>query len=408
MHCYVVGSIRRDAIQNISHIGYYTILRNFLENAKNNKDYFILTSNIDNYFIQSGYDSNKIYETHGSVEWLQCIKKMSNHRCNGIWLWPESYCNASNSSSSSSLNTTNTCEMKDIANTTTTTVANTTTTTGVVTYPTVTTTATTLLLDDKNLTCDLKTIPKCPSCNGLTRANVSHETDSTEDDIECSRKNKQRKNFWNWLRKFRRYEVVEDIQSYIPIKYRKQCYSGSNNNTNSYSGSNNNNTSSQYNNNNKKKKMSKSGSTSTSVPTSSSSTTTATTHNNNTTNNKSPPKRLVILEIGCGNSIHSLRSESELLMSYHPYTGIPHAKLIRIDLNLSNQPMYTITTDINNTSNSSSSNINNNGGVSTSTANDDTATTTTTTTTSFCPERRVLGFKCSAIHAIESICSINI
>ncbi len=58
------------------HEGYYEIL----ENVKDRYDYFIATSNIDGYFKRAGFDENKIYEVHGSVNYLQCMDK----KCNSI------------------------------------------------------------------------------------------------------------------------------------------------------------------------------------------------------------------------------------------------------------------------------------------------------------------------------------
>lgn len=46
---------------------------------KKKNNYFICTSNIDNYFEKSGFDKNKIYEAHGSMVRFQCMdKKCSN------------------------------------------------------------------------------------------------------------------------------------------------------------------------------------------------------------------------------------------------------------------------------------------------------------------------------------------
>ena len=36
------------------------------------KDYFIFTSNVDGQFQKAGFDSEKIYECHGSIHYLQC------------------------------------------------------------------------------------------------------------------------------------------------------------------------------------------------------------------------------------------------------------------------------------------------------------------------------------------------
>jgi hypothetical protein len=48
---------------------------------------------------------------------------------------------------------------------------------------------------------------------------------------------------------------------------------------------------------------------------------------------------LLIIEIGCGESIHGLRMESELLLSNHPESGIPGSRLVRIDPGLESIPI---------------------------------------------------------------------
>jgi len=58
--------------ENKPHEGYYTLL-NFMKNIKNN--YFICTSNIDNYFERAGFDKDKIFEAHGSMKMYQCMDK---------------------------------------------------------------------------------------------------------------------------------------------------------------------------------------------------------------------------------------------------------------------------------------------------------------------------------------------
>lgn len=60
------------------HEGYYELF-----NAMNKYDYFIATSNIDGYFQRSGFDTNRIYEVHGSVNYLQCMDKKCN-QLNGV------------------------------------------------------------------------------------------------------------------------------------------------------------------------------------------------------------------------------------------------------------------------------------------------------------------------------------
>jgi NAD-dependent SIR2 family protein deacetylase len=70
------------------HKGYYKLLDFLKETKKNN--YFICTSNIDNFFEKSGYDKDKIYEVHGSMNYLQCMDKKCAIR-NGIIEMTEKY-----------------------------------------------------------------------------------------------------------------------------------------------------------------------------------------------------------------------------------------------------------------------------------------------------------------------------
>ena len=59
--------------ENQPHEG-YQILLNYLK-KKMNDNYFICTSNVDNYFERAGFDKNKIYEAHGSMKLYQCMDK---------------------------------------------------------------------------------------------------------------------------------------------------------------------------------------------------------------------------------------------------------------------------------------------------------------------------------------------
>ena len=68
-------------IESEPHQGYYTLL-NFVKNKLNN-NYFICTSNIDNYFERAGFDIEKIYEVHGTMKYLQCMDKSCSIR-NGL------------------------------------------------------------------------------------------------------------------------------------------------------------------------------------------------------------------------------------------------------------------------------------------------------------------------------------
>tara|TARA_Y200000002_G_scaffold55318_3_gene40667 strand:+ start:7315 stop:8175 length:861 start_codon:yes stop_codon:yes gene_type:complete len=61
------------------HQGYFELLKNI----QSKYDYFICTSNIDGFFKKSGFESEKIYEVHGSVHYLQCMDKSCN-ALNGV------------------------------------------------------------------------------------------------------------------------------------------------------------------------------------------------------------------------------------------------------------------------------------------------------------------------------------
>lgn len=60
------------------HRGYYDLL-------KLNKDMFVVTSNVDGHFERSGWDSNRLYEIHGNLKWIQC----SDHCCDDVQPMPE-------------------------------------------------------------------------------------------------------------------------------------------------------------------------------------------------------------------------------------------------------------------------------------------------------------------------------
>ncbi len=53
------------------HIGYKKLL-DFIH--KNNIDYYVVTTNVDEHFEKAGYDPNKIYSLHGSIDHWQCSK----------------------------------------------------------------------------------------------------------------------------------------------------------------------------------------------------------------------------------------------------------------------------------------------------------------------------------------------
>jgi len=52
------------------HIGYEK-LKKFLE--KDNKNYFIISSNVDGFFLKAGYNPNLVHEVHGVIRKFQCI-----------------------------------------------------------------------------------------------------------------------------------------------------------------------------------------------------------------------------------------------------------------------------------------------------------------------------------------------
>ncbi len=45
------------------------------------KEYFVFTSNVDGQFQKSGFDTDKIYEVHGSIHYLQCTQNCTD----SIW-----------------------------------------------------------------------------------------------------------------------------------------------------------------------------------------------------------------------------------------------------------------------------------------------------------------------------------
>jgi NAD-dependent SIR2 family protein deacetylase len=49
----------------------YTNLLNFCEN----KEYYVMTSNIDGYFIKAGFDPERVIEVHGNINYMQCPYK---------------------------------------------------------------------------------------------------------------------------------------------------------------------------------------------------------------------------------------------------------------------------------------------------------------------------------------------
>ena len=54
----------------------FQLLYDLVQSKMNN--YFIFTSNVDAHFQKAGFDKDKIYEVHGSIEYLQCINDCCN------------------------------------------------------------------------------------------------------------------------------------------------------------------------------------------------------------------------------------------------------------------------------------------------------------------------------------------
>ena len=219
---YYDASIRRDALRHAPHAG-YTLLLSALTAAR--KSHFVLTSNIDGYFLRAGFADDVVYETHGSVRWVQCA---GHPRCDGVWEWPLS------SSSSSGEE---------------------------------------VVLDDAAKTCDVRTAPCCPACGGPARANVSHEADDAGD-IDGAVKEPQRSRCWRFLRQFR--PTRKRPHAPVVDTARKPL--------------------------------------------------------------------LLVLEVGCGDSVHGLRGETALLLSDHPASGLLHpaarcdVRVVRVDPALASLP----------------------------------------------------------------------
>lgn len=214
---YYDASIRRDALRAEPHEGYHLLLQHLQKQEREkNVPFFILTSNIDHMFHRFPcITDEKIYETHGSIQYIQCGKKITNGKCPGVWDWPMNQPPESD-------------------------------------------------IDDAKLSCGLESVPRCPGCQGPARANISHFPDDGND-IDNTVKGKQKKHFLQFLRTQRQ-------------AHRQGGGGGG--------------------------------------------------------GGRGRGGTFVILEIGCGSSVHGLRMESELLITNHPTSSIPHSHLIRIDYNL--------------------------------------------------------------------------
>lgn len=130
--------------------------------------------------------------------------------------------------------------------------------------------------------CLLFSVPKCVHCGDSARCNISHFPDDPAD-IDGSIKNCQRHNFKKWLRNLR-------CKVMAPGGDRKA----------------------------KKRKVS-SDHTETYCP-----------------------RRVLVLEVGSGDSQHGLRGESELLLSAHPDVGFgAEASFVRINPDGGHVPLFS-------------------------------------------------------------------
>lgn len=62
---------------NSSKVNHYTKLLQYLQ--RNNKNYWIVTTNIDTAFKHYGYNPNRVYEQHGNLFYSQCLKQPKEH-----------------------------------------------------------------------------------------------------------------------------------------------------------------------------------------------------------------------------------------------------------------------------------------------------------------------------------------
>ena len=123
-------------------------------------------------------------------------------------------------------------------------------------------------------------------------------------DIDQTVKNIQRRNLWSWLRKFRDYSNLAASRQALSISALPR-------------------------NREKVPKMTGREKNS-SIPMEA-----------DNTRNMQLCNKFLVIEIGCGDTVHGLRQESELLLSSHPISGIMHSKLIRINPDLKDNALYS-------------------------------------------------------------------
>ena len=73
-------NLREKYHQTNPHEGYFKLLE-----ILKDKEHFIVTSNIDEHFLKAGFDENRIFECHGSVNYMQCLDILERE----VWLTPD-------------------------------------------------------------------------------------------------------------------------------------------------------------------------------------------------------------------------------------------------------------------------------------------------------------------------------
>jgi len=116
-----------------------------LQEAFGGNGCFVLTSNIDGYFAEAGFDKKRLFETHGSAHRLQCAsyKRDETEACAGAWPLPDA---------------------------------------------------------DAEALLEAEAVPRCRTCHGVARPNVSHVTDEDED-VDASVTGPQRSRLLRWLKR---------------------------------------------------------------------------------------------------------------------------------------------------------------------------------------------------------------
>jgi len=83
----LIASLMQKYLSTSPHSGYLKLLE-----LVKNKEYFVVTSNIDEHFQKAGFDELRIFECHGSINYMQC----TNVKEREIWLTPKIEIDSSN------------------------------------------------------------------------------------------------------------------------------------------------------------------------------------------------------------------------------------------------------------------------------------------------------------------------